>query len=356
MKNFLLGVFLLLLCGCAGPKRGAAFMDAFEGVRVVQMSGNNISSSPMQRSLLCLNARRETRLVNSITNQLVTWLTNRSISSFTNVSSTSATNSTAILITNQLPLVASERVATNSDAPLALTAPTPDPTTNSTVNRTADGSRTVSSGNNQLVTALNAQTNYAFNKQISGTSSNLAITTVENEAVRTETNHTITVVTNITVVPVTNTVVLNTNLLLHQHFLFTEFTPPPDFTLASGESLILLVDGVRHAFAATNSSAVLPERRGFLTTLYKVPPQTLVDIANAREVRIRFRGLYRTIERTMNERSRDNFKKFLLKYYTVEAMNAETLIQRSLSDAPDGLLSSLSSHCVTPKPSVPPHE
>ena len=61
-----------------------------------------------------------------------------------------------------------------------------------------------------------------------------------------------------------------------------------EFTLASGESLVLVVDGVRHGFASTNSNTAFIARKGFTSTLHKVPPEVLVDIANARQVKVRF--------------------------------------------------------------------
>jgi len=50
--------------------------------------------------------------------------------------------------------------------------------------------------------------------------------------------------------------------------------------------------------------------------MYRVPPQVLVAIANAQEVRLRFKGVNSVIERDMNQSSRDNFKAFLLHYFT----------------------------------------
>jgi hypothetical protein len=42
----------------------------------------------------------------------------------------------------------------------------------------------------------------------------------------------------------------------------------------------------------------------------------LVAIANAQEVRLRFKGVNSAIEREMNDSSRANFKTFLLRYFT----------------------------------------
>ena len=115
-------------------------------------------------------------------------------------------------------------------------------------------------------------------------------------------------VTNVTIVP--------TNTLASDHFLYTEMTPPSDFTLQSGESLVLLVDGARYGLTQSQPAAAFVGRKGFTTGMYRVPPEVLVAIANAQEVRLRFKGVNSAIEREMNQSSRDNFKKFLLRYFT----------------------------------------
>jgi hypothetical protein len=109
-----------------------------------------------------------------------------------------------------------------------------------------------------------------------------------------------------------------TNQPVHDYFVWAEFTPPLDFTLQPGESMVLLVDGVRHSLTATTTPSVLVARRGFAAALYRVPPQVLVDIANAREVKIRLKGFNSVIEREMSASSRENFKKFLVKYFQPE--------------------------------------
>jgi len=86
---------------------------------------------------------------------------------------------------------------------------------------------------------------------------------------------------------------------------------------------VLLVDGVRYSLAQTTTPSVIVPRRGFVAALYRVPPQLLVDIANAREVKLRLKGTSAVIEREMSEGSRKNFKKFLVKYFQPE--NPENL-------------------------------
>jgi hypothetical protein len=133
-----------------------------------------------------------------------------------------------------------------------------------------------------------------------------------------ETNRVVTTVTNITVSGVTNISIIETNLLLRDYYLYTEYTPPLDFTLQQGESLVLLVDGVRYGFSPTNSHTAFVARKGYASNLYKVPPEVLVNIANAKSVKVRLKGVNSVIEKQMNPRSRSNFKDFLVKYFAPE--------------------------------------
>ena len=103
------------------------------------------------------------------------------------------------------------------------------------------------------------------------------------------------------------------------------------FALASGESLILLVDGVRYGFATSTSGTAFIGRRGYTSNLYRVPPDVLIAIANAKEVKLRFRGVNSVVERTMNDSSRMNFRKFITKYF-VPAAPAEEKGVASVGD------------------------
>jgi hypothetical protein len=261
-----------------------------------------------------------------VTNQVVTFHTNRVVSSVTNVYSTSATNAVSTLATNQLtvPPASGSVAPTNEESgPRVLTQSAPEPATNSAVTRTSDTAMTTSSGNNQAVVSLSTQSSFAFNDQTTTTHSNLAISTLSSRVIRSESSQTVTANTNYIVSSATNQIILCTNILIHDHYLYTEVTPPPDFSLAPGESLVLLVDGTRYAFAPTNSTAAAFGRRGFACTLYKVPPEVLVAIANSQEARIRLRGVSSHIERKMSGSCRKRFRKFLLKYYTPEPANVE---------------------------------
>ena len=69
MNKILILIAGVLLAGCAGTHpKGSSKVDEFDAVKVDQMSGNNVSRSPMQKVILCLNARRESRLVTATTN------------------------------------------------------------------------------------------------------------------------------------------------------------------------------------------------------------------------------------------------------------------------------------------------
>ena len=70
-----------------------------------------------------------------------------------------------------------------------------------------------------------------------------------------------------------------------------------------------------HGFTQGQSGAAFVARRGFTSGLYRVAPEVLVAIANAKEVRIRFKGVNNVLERTMNKSSRQNFREFVTKYF-----------------------------------------
>jgi hypothetical protein len=91
------------------------------------------------------------------------------------------------------------------------------------------------------------------------------------------------------------------------HFLMLEHTPIPEFTLAPGESLTLLVDGTRHAFAPTNSPTAIVSRPGFTTLTFRTTPQIFVTIANGRKVEL--------VEKRLARASIGEFKSYLLKYF-----------------------------------------
>jgi hypothetical protein len=131
-----------------------------------------------------------------------------------------------------------------------------------------------------------------------------------NIVVTAETNAVITYTTNTSIVSVTNVIITPTNGLAYDYFLYSEMMAPPDFTPAQqGETLVLLVDGARHAFTTAQSGAAFVARKGFTSA-------TLVAMANAKEIRLRLKGTSSVIEREMNDSSRQNFRAFVVKFFT----------------------------------------
>lgn len=107
------------------------------------------------------------------------------------------------------------------------------------------------------------------------------------------------------------------------YYLITELTPSPDFTLQNpGESLVLLVDGTRYAFAATNTVAPLKPRAGIQTTVYRVPGEVLVKVANAQELRIRLKGTTTVLDELAPPSVTERLKQWMLERFTPEAASA----------------------------------
>ena len=113
------------------------------------------------------------------------------------------------------------------------------------------------------------------------------------------------------------------------HFLLLEHTPIPEFTLASGESFNLLVDGTRHAFAPTNSPAAIVSRPGFTTLTFRATPQLFVDIANARNVELRLKGMANVVEKRLSRASVGEFKTYLLKYFQQPPASPNATVTKS---------------------------
>ncbi|MBL9168612.1 MAG: hypothetical protein JNN07_12785 [Verrucomicrobiales bacterium] len=104
------------------------------------------------------------------------------------------------------------------------------------------------------------------------------------------------------------------------YYLITELTPSPDFTLQStGESLVLLVDGMRYGFTATNTVAPLIARPGIQTTVYRIPGDVLVKIANAEELRIRMKGTSMVLDETAPPTVSHNIKRWMLDRFSPES-------------------------------------
>src|SRR5262245_3433533 len=329
----LAGVCLCLLCGCAGTKQFSRY-DEFDTVKIDQMSGNVVSGKVFGNTLLALNARRETRRITAVTNQVMVYLTNSIISTVTNQVITGVTNQSSTTATNTDffpqtvansagPDSATNRTAATEPVPPAATDTAPalslvgsQPSASTNLSVSSASNQTVSRASNQTIATIQMST--AINTQTMLKTNNLTINTQSNLQVTLETNRTITTLTNQTITAVTNQLVIHTNLLVKDYFLYTELIAPPDFVLSPSESLVLLIDDARYVFTQTTSPAAFVGRRGVTSTLYRATPEVLVAIANAKEVRIRVKGVSSVIERVMPERSRANFKEFLADYFVPE--------------------------------------
>jgi hypothetical protein len=314
---------LLLFCaavfgGCATGNHSR--YDEFEKVKVDQMVGNNVQGSVtvFEKTIVCLNAMRETRWPGPITNQSVTYATNYVVSSVTNLTVNTSANQQVASATNAVALPPTALVPaavageTNQTA-ANLNAPNNSTASGETISTTSNRSEAASP--NQKVTSGTVQTVRMLNNQITVATNNLSITSGTNQIITSETNYVITTFTNQNLLPVTNVTVVSAEQPQADYYLFTEITPPPDFALLPGDSLVLLIDGNRHAFAPATPRSGWTTRRGFVTTFYKVPAEVLVGVANATEVKLRIKGSNVTIERELSRSCRQNIREFLLEHF-----------------------------------------
>ena len=327
MKIFTVILCAALLAGCKGTHpKGTARFDDYDSLKIEQMTGNNVSGAVFAKTIVCLNARRETRSLVAVTNSTVVVFTNQVINAITNQTVSIATNLMVTSMTNLSPALppppaaapageAAGGVAAETNVVAAVTNQGPALSTNATISIANNASGSISP--NQRT--ANQQQIRTINNQFTTTSNNISIVWMTNLVITAETNLIVNYVTNTGVVSVTNIIVTPTNGVAFEYFLYTELIPPPDFTLASGESLILLVDGVRFGFSQGQSGTAFVARKGYTSNLYRVPPEVLVAIANAKEVRVRFRGVNSVVERTMNKGSRQNFREFVAKYFAAPA-------------------------------------
>ncbi len=317
MKWLLPGLLPLLLLGCAGAhKQGVSMTDPFEGVRIEQMSGNAVSGRVFERTILCLNARREVWPPRPTTNLTVSLVTNLVVTQVTNRVVTLSTNQSATLSTNLAPRTehaavrtAPEQADSFSGEPSGPDTPLSAPTT---TNDTASVTHNVSIAHAPHQISRSTLMQLSSSRQVTHATNDLSLTSVESRLVTLETNEVVVALSNSIVVPQTNVTVVTPAGPRCEYFLYTELTPPADFVpLVSGESLVLLVDGVRYGLVATNLQTGFKPRRGFTTAFYRVGPDLIEAIASARQVRIRIRGLNGVIEREMSRASRANFREFL---------------------------------------------
>lgn len=322
MKQFTVLLCAALLAGCTGTHpKGTARFDDYDSVKVEQMVGNNVSQAVFAKTIVCLNARREMRRVTGLTNTMVTAVTNQTVSAVTNQTISFSTNLLYTSMTNLSPaappptaLVTGDATAPGAETNIAIvvTSPASSSTTNVTVSLASNSSG--SRAPNQ--STASSQVIRTLNQQLSTTSNNLSIALMTNLVFTGETNLIVSYVTNTALVSVTNTVITPTNGVAYDYFLYSELIPPPDFTpQQQGESLVLLVDGVRYGCTVSQSGTAFVSRKGYTSTLYRVTPEVIVAIANAKEVRLRLKGVNNVVERTMSNSSRQNFRSFLGRYF-----------------------------------------
>ncbi len=336
MKNLPLILLAAALAGCTGPSpKGSARFDEYDAVKIEQMVGNNVSRRAFQKTIICLNARREARTFTAVTNSLVTTVTNQTVNAVTNLTVSISTNVVYSTMTNLSPALPVAIVQSAADSAVETNAPSVAATpvaalsTNVTVSVAANFSG--SSAPNQRQS--NNQFVRTFNNQLTSSSNNLSIALMTNMVVTAETNIVINYATNTSIASVTNAIITPTNGVAYDYFLFTEMMTPPDFTpVQQGETLVLLVDGVRHPFTPAQSSAAFVPRKGFTTALYRVTPEALVALANAREIRLRVKGANSVIEREMNNSSRQNFRAFVVKFFTPPADAPATTSTRNAAE------------------------
>lgn len=308
MKYFYLLLVLVSVSACSSTR--ISRYDEFEKMKVDKMTGNSVSANVFARSLVCLNAARESKGLVALTNTTISFTTNYVVTSTTNLTISTSGNVQVASLTN---IIAALPINEETN-----TLPT---TTTSAGNNGSSGLTTstarnesianapnqnIRSGSIQVVTTLNGQATINHNS--------LSITTGTNEVMTVETNYIVTTSTNQVIQPVTNVVVKASENPVADYFLYTEIAPA-DFSVASGESLIVLADSVRYGCTQATPQTAWETRRGFLTTYYKVAPDVITAISNAREVKIRLKGATGTLERTMNSSSRKNFRTFLLKNF-----------------------------------------
>jgi hypothetical protein len=314
-----------LLAGCASSrKNGISRYDAFNEVKVDQMVGNNVSGKIMEKTVLCLNARRETRTITALTNETVLLFTNPVVTAVTNVIVSLATNYSVSAMTNVAPTSTLAAAETPEEGGKGTNAATDRVAQLAPATATGATNSTVAMATNQTLvlgpsqTATGTQITRNLSDQITTTVNNVSITTVTNQMLTAETNLAVNYKTNYSVTAVTNINITPTGGVAHAYYLYTELLTSGEFTLFNGESLVLLVDGQRFGFSPSSGRSPFVGRRGYVSTLYAVPPQVLVAVANAQEVRIRVNGTSSVIEKTMTASSRKHFKKYLLKHFRPE--------------------------------------
>jgi hypothetical protein len=313
MNKSLLLALAVSLTACTGTR--VSRYDEFENVKVDKMVGNAVQPQLIGRTVICLNAMREERWPQPVTNQSVTFATNYVITSVTNMTVTSSANqqlasNTNVTIPQLLSLTLTNITENETNAAPVPTIPA-DSVLGGAVVSTSEN-ESIASGLNQQVVSRTVQAVTVLNQQATVNSNNLAVTTGTNQTITVETNWVITTLTNQLLAPVTNVVIRTAEQPVYDFYLYTEIAPA-DFALSPGENLVLLVDTNRYSFSSSSPVSGWQGRRGFLTTFYKVPSDLISQIANASEVKLRLKTPGGTVERDLSRGSIENFRTFLLK-------------------------------------------
>lgn len=297
----------IVLTGC-GSGRVARY-DEFEKARVERLCANAVNRPVFARTVVCLNAAIESFGFSPFTNITVQLVTNPVVTATTNLTVTTVRQQQTTLLTNLVATPGSTQ--TNATDAASAAAPAAANPPNASQTSATSRNESLSFGPNQSVRAVSMQTTTTFGAQTNEVLGSVLLTRGLNEVLTTETNEVVTLVTNLLVSAVTNVTVRFAEEPLRECYLFTEIAPP-DFPLAPGESLVVLADGVRYTGTPATPRSGWTGRRGFLTTWYRVSPETLLAIAKAREVKLRIRGANGTLERTLNRASHERLRRFAL--------------------------------------------
>ena len=181
MRIILTFLVVALAAGCTTSKRGTSRVDPFDDIRVDQMAGNNVSGAVLQKIVLCLNARRETRPITGLTNIVVTPVTNLSVLVLTNQTLSASTNFFVTTATNLSPAVPPFPASTapaGGDVSLETAPETAATRANPvamTTNLTLTIARNQSGTTSPTQTAANNQAVRTLSNQITTVSNNLAV-------------------------------------------------------------------------------------------------------------------------------------------------------------------------------------
>lgn len=281
------------------------------------MAANDVNLHILTKTIVCLNGMRELRWAEAVTNINVRYVTNAAVTAVTNLTVTRSENQFLSSNTNNsppIPVLALVDAAdpgtapTNSSAASAI-APAPEGSTSGLITSTTSN-ESFATAPNQTVLSKSTQVVTTINNQGTQNADGQSVLGGTNRTITLETNYVINSITNYLVTPVTNVLVKSPEGPTYDYYLYTEIAPA-DFQLAPGESLVVLIDGERHAFSPSQPASMHQTRRNFQTTFYRVPPDVLTGIANAKEVKIRLRSTTGGLDRKLNIFSRQRFRAFL---------------------------------------------